>query len=682
MQDLGGKHGTHVNGVKMEKRGTVILKDGDRVVFGNVRDQIFVLESGNSAPDSCSETSSLFKTMEKEDRGKAIEQENIQPSRTIIKTAGEGLSGRAKREAEIQAMMESLDTTPEYQKYRAANEESTDTHTRGIGSGKSAAHSVILGVVEQQKSQLSASQSIATQYALPISCNTSIQQNETDTKSKVLNALSLDPAGSRLATGCSDTHLRLYDFGGMDNRHKHFKEIEVEEGHPIVDVCHSNSGDRIVVCTGSAQPKILDRDGFEIITFIKGDVYVTDQSRTTGHTASVTSVCWHPLERDIVLTSSIDGSARLWNLNGKTQFKKLVCDKVYRAKNERGQRIGVTSAVFHPAGRELALGTACGSIQIWNATRVGTRPDRALYNAHGKDVPVNALVYNADGTKLASRSMDDDTVKVWEQRKICRSAAPLLICQGLPSFYEKADCAFSSNSKILCAGTSIPPGKKGTKQEGCGKLKFYNVPTGRENESNGLPVLELDVAPGSSVIRVVWHPKLNQIFGSCSDGRTFIFYDSKLSSNGALLSTAKVARKKDELSVLLASRAPQGSAGITGPIMTPHALPMFRDVERETKRKREKERMDPVKSKRPEPPAAGVKTGGQSSAQSTFTQIVAKSIIKEKNIAGKDPREELFQYSTGKSYVEKAYEGDQQHVLSDKTAEQEEEEMKAKRNKR
>ena len=74
-----------------------------------------------------------------------------------------------------------------------------------------------------------------------------------------------------------------------------------------------------------------------------------------------------------------------------------------------------------------------------------------------------------------------------------------------------------------------------------------------------------------------------------------------------------------------------------------------------------------------------MKTGGQTSASVNFTQFVVKSTIKNKNIAGKDPREELFKYSEGKSFSSKAYEGDHERVLATKTAEQEEEDMKSKR---
>ena len=170
------------------------------------------------------------------------------------------------------------------------------------------------------------------------------------------------------------------------------------------------------------------------IQFVRGDMYVTDQARTSGHTAGVTGVDWHPLERDVVLTSSMDGSARIWNLNGKTQFHMLVCDKVYRAKNVKGQRVGVTAVAFHPGGREFVLGTACGSIQIWNATRVGARPERVVYHSHGEGRPVNSLSYNVDGSQIVSRSSQDDKVKVWDARRLSRSCKPVELAKDFRQF--------------------------------------------------------------------------------------------------------------------------------------------------------------------------------------------------------------------------------------------------------
>lgn len=258
------------------------------------------------------------------------------------------------------------------------------------------------------------------------------------------------------------------------------------------------------------------------IQFVRGDMYVTDMARTAGHTAAVTGVDWHPFDRDVVLTGSRDGSARLWNLNGKTQFHNLVCDKVYRAKNAKGQRVGVTAVAFHPGGRELALGTACGSLQIWNATRVGARPERVTFHAHGEGRPVNSLAFNFDGSHIASRSADDDTVKVWDAKRLSLSSAPVVSCGGVPTMHERSNVVFSPDGRFLCAGTS--EFRKGPNNERLedGSLKVFLVRSEAGSSSRQKPgdvLSELFVGVNVGVIRVRWHAKLNQIFVGCSDGR-------------------------------------------------------------------------------------------------------------------------------------------------------------------
>jgi WD40 repeat protein len=73
--------------------------------------------------------------------------------------------------------------------------------------------------------------------------------------------------------------------------------MEPQDGHPVWAISHSPNGDRFVVATSSAQPKVYDRDGHDIITFVKGDMYLRDLSNTKGHTMSVTCVQWHPVEK-------------------------------------------------------------------------------------------------------------------------------------------------------------------------------------------------------------------------------------------------------------------------------------------------------------------------------------------------------------------------------------------------
>ena len=65
-------------------------------------------------------------------------------------------------------------------------------------------------------------------------------------------------------------------------------------------------------------------------------------------------------------------------------------------------------------------------------------------------------------------------------------------------------------------------------------------------------------------------------------------------------------------------------------ILTPHALPMFRDgdgIIRGTKRKAEKDRQDPRKSRRPELPITGPGKGGRVGASAT--QHVVQNLIRD-----------------------------------------------------
>jgi WD40 repeat protein len=48
-----------------------------------------------------------------------------------------------------------------------------------------------------------------------------------------------------------------------------------------------------------------------------------------GHTMEVTGVAWHPIDKNIVLTSSLDGSVRIWDLLGESTFGNL-CSKHVR----------------------------------------------------------------------------------------------------------------------------------------------------------------------------------------------------------------------------------------------------------------------------------------------------------------------------------------------------------------
>ena len=168
---------------------------------------------------------------------------------------------------------------------------------------------------------------------------------------RTVSAIGIDRAGARVVTGSLDHHLKIYDFGGMDSEHRPFKDICPEEGNVIKAVDFSPSGDSFIVATGSRQPQIYDRDGNWQLTFVKGDQYLMDLRHTRGHIGEVTHAEWHPTNKNMTLTSAIEGTIRWWDLEGKTAFDgELFCEHAVRLKDERGIWTGASACTFAPNG--------------------------------------------------------------------------------------------------------------------------------------------------------------------------------------------------------------------------------------------------------------------------------------------------------------------------------------------
>ena len=107
-----------------------------------------------------------------------------------------------------------------------------------------------------------------------------------------------------------------------------------------------------------------------------------------------------------------------------------------------------------------------------------------------------------------------------------------------------------------------------------------------------------------------------------SNGEICVLYSPETSLNGAKLLFNKGPPRKITVEDM--------SDAVTAPhIITPHALPMFRDLDlgRGTKRKREKDRMDPRKSRRPELPVTGLGKGGRVGASAT--QHVVQNLVRD-----------------------------------------------------
>jgi len=69
--------------------------------------------------------------------------------------------------------------------------------------------------------------------------------------------------------------------------------------------------------------QIYDRDGLTLGEFVKGDMYIRDLKNTKGHISGLTCGEWHPKTKETILTSSEDGSLRIWDVNDFKSQKQV-----------------------------------------------------------------------------------------------------------------------------------------------------------------------------------------------------------------------------------------------------------------------------------------------------------------------------------------------------------------------
>ncbi|KAL3132621.1 hypothetical protein ABBQ32_009149 [Trebouxia sp. C0010 RCD-2024] len=474
-------------------------------------------------------------------------------------------------------------------------------------------------------------------YLLPVSHEVALEG-----QGKVVTSLDVDHSGSRLLAGSRDYSLRMFDFNGMKSDMRSFRRLEPSDGHPVHSVSLSPTGDAFLVATGSSQIKVYDRDGKERGVSVAGDMYIRDLRNTKGHISPCTHAQWHPTDRFTGMTSSDDGSIRVWdtwNVLQKTVIKPQLA---------KPGRIAVTACAYNHDGGLIGGGMFDGTLQIWDVKgKFGTaastgvvmppKPQmiakqdwryvsgggRVLRNAHEPSTEITSLAFASNGHSLVSRGADE-TLKMWDLRKL---KAPVHVFTGLPTTHSETGCCFSPDESLILTGVSAQRDGTG------GALLFFDV--------NKLQLVRRIGTVGSAVA-VHWHSRLNQIFvgtGDKAGGCVRALYDPTLSERGVLLCAARKPRTKDPLDF---------EAPVV--IHTPHALPMFKEAKQIRKRKSERDHDDAVKFHKPEVGssaatlgrgAAGLigKTGG-----TLLTQYILKNHGMLKNPAEEDIRAAILRH--------------------------------------
>lgn len=430
---------------------------------------------------------------------------------------------------------------------------------------------------------------------------------------KAVVALAVDPAGARLASGSVDYDVKFWDFAGMDSTFQSFRSMTPCGNYPIKTLQYSSTGDAVLVVSGMSQAKVLDRDGHELIECVKGDQYVADMARTKGHTSPLTCGSWHPKVKDEFLTTSEDGTCRLWDVKKPYHHKSII-----KCRAQNGLRTVPTACTYSRDGNLIACACMDGSIQVWDHRKMFVNTTLMLRNAHQSGTETSCITFSYLGHWVATRGCDD-TLKLWDIRAFKK---PISVVSDIFSRYATTDCIFSPDDSLIVTGQSM---KRGESQ---GKLLFYD-------RTDLKKVKEMFVAD-SHVIKTLWHPKLQQIFVGAGNGIVKVYYDESRSIRGAKLCAVKTRKKTKQIEVVAAQQ-----------IITPHALPMFRQEKPKSIRKKmEKERLDPVKSHRPDLPIKSGQGGRVAASGSTLSSYVIRNLGLSKKIEDdQDPREAILRFA-------------------------------------
>ena len=542
---------------------------------------------------------------------------------------------------------------------------------------------------------------------------------------KTTVSVAFDPSGTRMATGSMDHSVKLYNFGAMSSALNSYRTFEPDPGHVITSVQWNARGNKIAVSSGSSTPTVFTRDGQKVISCVKGDPYINNMKQTKGHVGIVTDLVWHPKDQASFLTGSIDGSVRVWHLDGKQTFGNLISNHVLKARNDRGIRVGVSSVAYSPSAATSSsslIAATCenGSLLVWRSRESSYgRPDFTITDAHATpladvggsfgagirrqvgrkvgDVSMgtnadrpSCVCFSPDGLAIATRGgAQDNTVKLWDVRMLSSRKGPLKVFHNVHSCGPSSNVSFGEpgdGSLILVAAAANLTDNSSDKmyaknnekssltRANSGGLLYFRCKTSK-SEPKHRTAFPDDCCP----VVVNWHSSTQQIAVGCTDGSCRVFYDEDISSKGVMMLNMNASSSSTANSRVNKS---DGYARISADSLIINGDQM----NREARKKRQKIVHGPgTFDIGPERPDQDLKDIGKRGDQKSFTQTVMKYRTKNA-IVNTDPRAAILKYHkpdsvsewTGAAYAKT----DPNHVLSETTLEKEDEEEIAEERKK
>ncbi|KAK7742069.1 hypothetical protein SLS53_004655 [Cytospora paraplurivora] len=384
------------------------------------------------------------------------------------------------------------------------------------------------------------------------------------THDRTVTSVSLDPSGSRLATGSMDGTIKLHDFASMTPSTLHaFRSVDpweaksaaaaASESYPVNHVeFNPHSGSVFLCVSPHPQAKIMSRDGEVVTEFVKGDMYLRDMHNTKGHVSEITTGTWHPTDKNLCVTAGTDSTLRIWDINNKRSQKDIIVFKS-KAAGSAGRTRMTAVAWGAPAqgGSNVLVAAALdGSLVMYSGNAPFTRPTGEVRQAHTPNTWTGGVDISSDGRMVVTRG-GDGLIKLWDTRKF---KEPLVSVEH-PSTSDRfamTNIKYSPNSTSIITGSAS------------GHLHILNP-------GNLKPEHVTPITPGVPLIVVDWHEKLNQIVTGSANAETHVLYNPTMSKRGAVDVMSKAPKKRhiDDNSALTMDQ----TLGLSGDsIITPGAM--------------------------------------------------------------------------------------------------------------
>jgi WD40 repeat protein len=149
-----------------------------------------------------------------------------------------------------------------------------------------------------------------------------------------------------------------------------------------------------------------------------------------GHSAAVTSVDFHPVNKDILCSSDVEGELRYWKMNSSSsQQISCVCTGNLEVASKT-----IRQAQYNPSGGKLIAVASDNHISIFD---VETK--KLLHQLVGHQKPITAIAWQPNTELLVSTS--DDSTRLW-------SPSSARSTQVLNSMNRQHSCVFYNETTV------------------------------------------------------------------------------------------------------------------------------------------------------------------------------------------------------------------------------------------